>query len=414
MKILIVCDQFPPAFGPRMGYLCKYLSRLGCETDVVSEYIEDRRFDFLASFPSKKLMVSYYRHSPLPGKGEWVRLMLSDLLWHSKDRKMLKEVKRHPEFSGYNIVLCSTFRTFPLRSGLRLARRFGVPLIVDLRDIVEQFPDNSYIAHRLPIGDFLNRLLISMFTRRLLRERNRVLSHAAAVTTVSPWHRDFLSKFHPEVELIYNGYDPELFFPEPTSPDVFRITFTGRLISEENRNPQWLFEAVRDLDRSKAVSSRDFRLCWYVDPRTAEYLEKAGAEYGIGEYMEISDFVPASRIPAILNESSVLLQLAAVSGPKGPKGVMTTKIFEALAVGRPLLLIPDDRSFLSELIRNHQSGLAAQNAEQVKDFLMENYRIWKKEGSVRLHYDPGIEALFSREKQAGQFLSLFERVCRRS
>lgn len=46
-KLLIICDMFPPAFAPRMGYLCKYLTRMGWEVTVVTEYIEDNTFEFL-------------------------------------------------------------------------------------------------------------------------------------------------------------------------------------------------------------------------------------------------------------------------------------------------------------------------------------------------------------------------------
>ena len=44
-KLLIICDMFPPAFAPRMGYLCKYLTRMGWEVTVVTEYIEDNTIE---------------------------------------------------------------------------------------------------------------------------------------------------------------------------------------------------------------------------------------------------------------------------------------------------------------------------------------------------------------------------------
>ena len=47
-KILIICDLFPPAFGPRMGYLCKYLKQYGWEPIVLTESSNDNTFAFLA------------------------------------------------------------------------------------------------------------------------------------------------------------------------------------------------------------------------------------------------------------------------------------------------------------------------------------------------------------------------------
>ena len=41
-KVLILCDAFPPNFGPRMGYLVKYLSRFGWDSYVVAAESKSR------------------------------------------------------------------------------------------------------------------------------------------------------------------------------------------------------------------------------------------------------------------------------------------------------------------------------------------------------------------------------------
>lgn len=410
MKILIVCDQFPPAFGPRMGYLCKYLHQWGHEVDVASEVLDDQRFGYLSEFPDHRVDIDYYKGSSgRKRKMKRVFTLLKDISFHYKDRFLVRKVLSQKEIRNYDLVICSTYRTFPLRAGLHLAQHFKVPFIADLRDIIEQYPDTSYIAQSIPAGP-LSPIIERLFTRWLLKERNRVLKQASAVTTVSPWHQQFLSRFNPNTHLIYNGYDPEIFYPEAGKQDQFRICFTGRMISLENRNPDWLFEAVAQLDLEGQISDRDFRLCWYVDNQTREYLEKASKKRGIEKYMDIHGFVPASEIPGVLNQSCLLLQLAAPADGNGPKGVMTTKIFEALAVGKPLLLVQSDRSFLAQIINRYQCGLAAESPEQVKDFILKTYELWKRQGSIGTSVHPQVEELFSREKQARQFLSLFESV----
>ena len=152
MKILIVCDAFPPEFAPRMGYLCKYLKRMGCTADVVCEqYSEDTRFDFLADSAHKVKRVRFYRSLTLPKpRLEWGMWAIRDLFFHGKDKKIVREIQRDTEFFGYDLLLCSTYRTFPLRAAAILARHFHVPLVADLRDIVEQYPYHSYLTHRLP------------------------------------------------------------------------------------------------------------------------------------------------------------------------------------------------------------------------------------------------------------------------
>lgn len=410
MKILIVCDIFPPAFGPRMGYLCKYLKAKGHHVDVVSEVLDDHRFENLASYPDHRVEVDFYggSHTRIPRRLRWVSVLLRDVLFHYKDRCIVKAVLSHREMDGYDLILCSSYRTFPMRASFMLSRKYRCPLVVDLRDIIEQYPDFSYIANTLPSGIF-GKMLARVFTMWLLKERNRVLRKADGLTTISPWHQQVLRQYNPQVELIYNGYDPELFFPETGQQDRFRICFTGRMISIRNRNPEWLFSAVSKLKKDNVISRDDFRLCWYVDKETAGYLKDAASRYQISEFMDIYGFIPSHLIPGVLNSSCILLQLAAPADGNGPKGVMTTKIFEALAVGKPLLLVRSDRSYLADIISRYQCGLAAESPEEIYGFLKRYYLEWKQSGCVQIPVHPQVEELFSRERQTEQFIGFFRR-----
>lgn len=404
MKILVVCDGFPPEFAPRMGYLCKYLSRMNCTAEVVCEqYSDDRRFDFLADATSRVKRIRFFRSLKMPKpRAEWGTLMLRDLFFHYKDKRLVREIKKDTSFTGYDLVLCSTCRTFPLRAAASLAKHFRVPLVADLRDIGEQYPDNSYLAHRLPFASF--------FIRHQLKERNRVLKKAAAVVSVSEWHRDFLKRFNNNTHLIYNGYDQELFFPDHRHDSCFRIVFTGSIIHSTLRNPDWVFEAVSRLKKEGVISASDFRLCWYVEAAGKPILQNLAQKYGIEEVSECYDFIPATEVPALLNRSSILLQLSNIADAKGPKGIMTTKIFEALAVGKPLLLVRSDESYLAALIERYHCGLAAQNVESVMEFIKAQYQKWKQTGSTAIAVAPEIGRLYSRAGQAQQFLQLFKQI----
>ena len=106
MKVLLVCDQFPPGFGPRMGYLCKYLKREGCSVDVVSEYYEDTRYQFLCGNTHAEKTVAFYRKASEGGgsKGEWMKVMLADFLWGYKDRRMYKAVVSDSAWNNYKNI----------------------------------------------------------------------------------------------------------------------------------------------------------------------------------------------------------------------------------------------------------------------------------------------------------------------
>ena len=69
--------MFPPAFGPRMGYLCKYLRRSGWEPVVVAESIPDETFAFLKE-DTEVHYIRYYRaRRASVRKLEWAPLLES-------------------------------------------------------------------------------------------------------------------------------------------------------------------------------------------------------------------------------------------------------------------------------------------------------------------------------------------------
>jgi glycosyltransferase involved in cell wall biosynthesis len=410
-SVLILCDLFPPAFGPRMGYLCKYLRKNGWRPVVVTEYMEEDLFSFLAEKDAEVYTVRYYRWKGLAGKIEWGWTFLRDLLFGYKDRRMYREALKIVEKHRFDLVLCSTYRTFPLPAARRLAAKARLPLLVDLRDIIEQYTGNEFIARPLPKIFGLDRVIASAFRTGNLRIRNGILRGAAGVTTVSPWHVSVLEKYNANTHLIYNGYDPDVFYPSGVKSDTFYITYTGRLLSTAMRDPDLLFRAVEKLSEEGVISPDLFQIRWFTDGQSRETVRRAAGRYArVDACMKYFDYVPASEIPRLLNESAILLLLTNKSGAGGPKGVMTTKFFESLAVGKPILCVRGDEGCLEETIRRTRSGLSAHSVDEVCEFIQTHYLRWKKGLPSENPSDKDQVKKFSRETQARQFIRIFEQI----
>lgn len=399
--------MFPPAFGPRMGYLCKYMQRAGWEPVVITEQIPDNTFAFLCE-DIPVTYISYYNATgKFSKKLEWIFIQICDLLFQYKDRKVIKvatNILKEGNFSG---VLCSSYRTFPLPAALQVAQKYKLPFIVDLRDIIEQYASDEYMNHLFKSIPWLDKKITSFFKNRLLNKRNQVLKQADCVTTVSPWHVKTLKSYNPRTHLIYNGYDPELFFPQLIKSKQFIIVYTGRLISLATRDPHLLFGAIARLNKEQLISSQKVRLHWYMDKYSKEVLSKLAENYQISDYMDYFEYVPAAQIPEILNHSSILLQLANKMSESGPKGIMTTKLFEALAVEKPILCVRSDEAYLEETINKTHSGIAARTEEEVYQFILTHYKQWEKEGYTYINVERENVKPFSRQKQADQFMQLF-------
>lgn len=409
-KVLIICDLFPPAFGPRMGYLCKYLKHYNWEPVILTEAVDENTFTFLAG-KDRVTYVNYYTaKNPIVKKLQWISTLFIDLCFGYKDIRMYNAAKKLVEENKFDLILCSSFRTFPLPAAQKVACKYKLPLVVDLRDVIEQYTGDEFISHPLPSLCGFNKLFVSLFKRKSLRDRNRVLEKAGYVTTVSPWHVDILKQYNPKVELIYNGFDPELFYPEQKTTDRFIITYTGRLLSTAMRDPGLLLEALAILSAESVFTEKDCRVYWYVDETSRKIITEEARKYGVLSYMDFKGYVPASDIPSILNNSSVLLLLTNRAEGIGPKGVMTTKFFESLAVEKPILCVRSDESYLAEAIKDTNAGLAATNVKEVCHFLKSYYMEWKEKGYTTSPIDKSKLLAFSREEQAKQFIQIFEKT----
>lgn len=404
--VLILCDQFPPAFGPRMGYLCKYLKQNGWHPTVVSEYLPDETFAFLKGDTD----VSFIRYHRSGSRVEWLKVLLLELFFGYKNRRMAQEAEKKLQQQRYDVLLCSTYRSFPLSAARKIARKYRLPFVVDLRDIIEQYSNCEYIAHPLPKLFGAEKLIARLFRSHNLRQRNKVLRRADSVTTVSPWHVSVLQRLNPNTQLICNGFDPELFAPVTIRTPEFRITYTGRLLSSSMRNPELLFKAVARLSREGIITPETFRIRWFIDPQSKQQLQQEVKMYPIVDYMDYPGYVPAARIPAILNESSMLLLLTNKADKNGPKGIMTTKFFEALAVEKPILCVRGDEGCLEEVIRRTRAGLSAHNEEEVYAFIRRYYLQWQAEKTTSIDVDRKEVQSFSRKTQALQFIRIFEQI----
>lgn len=403
-KLLIVTDLFPPAFGPRMGYLCKYLGESNWSPVVITENIREERFAGFESF-CPVYRFDYYRQGK---KNLWKRF--SGAFLGAKDKILTDLGTQLLEKETFDLILCSTFRTFPLQTAYKLSKKQNIPLIVDLRDIIEQYSGYELLGS-LTGNSIIDKLLTRLLASKELSIRNKILKEAAAVTTVSSWHQQTLSKINPHTHLIYNGYDPELFYPHHLPSSKFSICYTGRVQSIDLRNPIPLFEAIKLLEKSERLTPERFCVQWYTDSESADIIKKAAQDFQVEQFMDFCGYVPAKEVPKVLNSSSILLMLTNEErNGKGPQGIMTTKLFEALAVQKPILCVPNDAGGIEKVLAETKSGIASSSPEVIAEFIKKYMKQYYIEGVTQAYSEEDQVRKYSRSLQAKQFVTIFDAV----
>ncbi len=408
-RILILTDPFtPPAYVPRVRFMAHYLQEKGYEVEVCTEQLLDSSEPPYFGFKLHEM--PYYRYHGFRGNAEWLMKFIGQLSFSCKDKAFTRYCNTIMERGSFDIILCSCFHTFPLPTAFALSKAWDLPLVVDLRDIEEQCPGTSYYAHRMPNLLGLGKCVTKLYRRINLKRRNRVLQAAAAVTTVSRWHVDTLSKYNPNTYLIYNGYDASLFVPKNIKSNRFSLCYTGRLYEPVMQDPSLMFEAVEHLLKKRLIHSDNLSLDFYVDPASKKKLEHYVTKYRLQQWTHFHDFVPTQQVPEVLYRSSILLVFSNIANKESANGIMTTKFYEALGVEKPILCVRSDEAFLAKLIELTECGVAAENCKQVEKFILKQYKQWQELGYTRMAINPIVKEEYSRQRQSEYLIDVIKQV----
>jgi glycosyltransferase involved in cell wall biosynthesis len=305
--------------------------------------------------------------------------------------KMYHEATRRLNGRKLDAIWATAPGYAPIRLGRDLAEVFRVPWLADFRDIPEQEMGMPRILR--------GRLLVW----RTIQRRKQLVSTAAVLTSVSPHHCLLLkTQLGKRCELLYNGYDHEAFTSEPpVATDRFRIVYTGRILSRWYQDPTLLFAALDGLFAAGQVDPGHVEVSFLgTDERIVA--EIAGA-YRSAQCIRNYGRLAYSEVPSVLRRACILLLLTNI----GRKGILTTKLFEYLAMRRPILCvsaeIDDD---IPVLLRETKSGVGTCSLEEIQRFILRLYHQWLADTMVpSMPDEPAIE-VFSRKTQAERLAAL--------
>lgn len=411
-NLLILTDAFPPTFAPRIEAVAKYLPSFGWNPVVVTISTEESSYTHTATDSQFDQSCVVYRYSPKSaseGSLNHVFSFFQELIFESRDKSFEQYIETL-SLPRFDAILCFAYRKFPFRTAGILARKMNIPWVADCRDIVEQYTSGDFLPKKLKVGPVRLRLLPALIKRQIVRCRNAAIKTASCVTTVSPWHKDILSRVNRKVEIIYNGFDPEIFVVRHFPHDRFRIVYTGRILSLEMRDPTLLLEALSSAELRSIINEGLVDLIWYVDPYSQEMLMPLIRSYGLEKINKFERMVPRKEMARIISSADILLQLSNKETTKGPHGMVSTKIFEALAVEKPVLLVRSDETVMEHIIESHGLGCAGHNKSEVVRFIKERYDEWKANGYTKVEIPQGDKMKFSRKNQTGQFAAVLDNL----
>ncbi len=430
-RLLLISYAYPPVGGggvQRSVKFAKYLpqydwrptvltaadpsvpvrdSDLSMELDPETTVLRARTFE--PSYRTKQKLIATQTESSFSPK-QWIRrsarkaamaLLQPDpqVLWNpSASRLATRTLRDIPHEAVY--VTGPPFSSFLL--GRTLKRRFGLPLVLDFRD-------EWLLASR----HFENHQRSAIEIRRQRKLLDKVLRAADAVVATTQASANELSRQidaaggRASVHCIYNGYDEDDVAQrstETSASDRLRIVYTGTLWKLTDISP--LVDALLQLATTDPDSAAriDLVLAGRRTPHQDAIVRKLDPTC---VNVQGHDYLPHGQSLELAASADVLLLLLA--DQPGAERVVPAKLFEYLALRRPILAVCGDGETASLVGRHgHTLRFSPSHADGIARCLV---KLLDQRPVVADADAPSLDQ-FSRRVQTGQLAAIMNAVSR--
>ena len=251
---------------------------------------------------------------------------------------------------------------------MKLKEALGIPWIADFRDPWTEI-------------DYYNDLHLTRCSdRKHHRLEHEVLTKADKVVTVAPDGARRLGRLgNRNVGVIYNGFDRDDDAQTPISlPESFTITYLGVL--SKIQNPKNLWQVLGELIKEDEKFNKDLKIniIGQIDNSVSQSIE----EQGLSQHVTYSPYIPHDQVSAVHRSSTLLLLLLMPDSEPRAKGLLTGKLFEYLASGRPILCIGPEDGDAARILKETQAGVTVrfEDRERMKETIKELYHKYLENG----------------------------------
>jgi glycosyltransferase involved in cell wall biosynthesis len=275
--------------------------------------------------------------------------------------------------------------------GRDLRRKTNIPWLADFRD---PWTGIYYFKHLR---------MTPLQVKRHKKAEQSVVREADIVTVVSPqMKRDFTSLQHTQIEVIPNGFDEDDFKVEPKNYDEkFAIIHTGLFTKDANPNQLW--KALSSL----ANTTSDFRerLLIVLVGQTDGAVKESIEEVGLSSYTRFVGYV--SHLEAVSYQKGADLLLLSLKKEPESKGIITGKLFEYLAAGKPVLGIGPVEGDLARILSQCNAGVMYEfeDFEGIKQYVKKHFNAFLRNSSIHAPLQEEI-ATYSRNNLCEKMAAL--------
>lgn len=290
---------------------------------------------------------------------------------------------------------------------LLLHRRTGLPWVAELRDGWFQwnqaiFPD--YPRWRAWLEGPLEAAVIRGAARVVLVTQLMAEAFRTRYTDLPKAH----------FRVVPNGFDPAQYRDLPPAAhraDRFEVLHAGALY--HGRSVEAFLDAAGRLASSNAVFRRQFRLTLVgsLDGGARAEIDRQMARHALGQQVEYLGYLNHHSALAKMRTADLLLAIANTT--PGAEATVPGKLFEYLAVGRPILAITPPGAEAAAVVRDTRSGWVAPAHDAGGIGLALRAAFHAHQQGRAVEPDASAVARFDRVRLAGELATIFDEVVRR-
>ena len=278
------------------------------------------------------------------------------------------------------------------------------PFILEIRDI---WPESIVTVGALKKTSLLVRIL-----ERLEKWMYRSANHI--VTVGSGYQENVLSKVDigDRISVVTNGVDLDVFSPQEPSAefrqqhglsDHFVCSYVGTIGMAHG-----LSVVVRAAKILKSMKRNDVMFCLVGDGAQREQIKKDAIESNVKDMIRFTGRLPKSDMPMVLASSDCLLIHLKKTDLFAT--VIPSKIFEAMAMERPLVMGVQGES--ADIVKDSGAGIAMEsdNAQQLVDAVLALKEDHELRNRLCANGRQFVGQQYTRDSLAKKMLDVMQRV----
>jgi hypothetical protein len=254
------------------------------------------------------------------------------------------------------IVSANPFVQF--RFGYLLHKKYSIPWIADYRD--------DWTTSEIVSPKTLLEKILFLFQQR---SEKKWVQTASLITSVSNVYTKRISDFVGlKGETILNGYDELYPLLIASNSSEFTITYNGTLYSSQDVEGfiRSILHCIEYFKDRIFIRVQFPGVCY--DPFQAKRI--LHLIEGYEKYFILTDRIPKSDVIALQRKSDLLLMLTHI----GSKGIPSSKLYEYLAIQKPVLCYPSDFDIVQATLEDVGIGVVVFNEteliEALKEFIL--------------------------------------------